>query len=265
MMNLNSNSQGPGFGPGQSSQHSQAMAQAGHPGLAGAVGKPGMNPQEEQIAMVLQAVAQGQDLSSIDPKMLSAAKAYSVKKVNDLNQMVNSAELPPNVTREMIRNELSIYEGFANKMTEDDPQYADAMDAAFIGMGLYAGAKYGPMAWAKAKTMTGQAYGFGQTAAQSVSGLGGRAAAAGAATVGGITGAAEGMAANVGAAAGGVAQGVRDYGRGITDNLGANRLGSAPGMIQHNKPYAAGQKTFGFGKNLLSGIANLGRKALFRF
>ena len=34
------------------------------------------NPREEEIAMVLQAVAQGQDLSNFDPQLLSAAKQY---------------------------------------------------------------------------------------------------------------------------------------------------------------------------------------------
>ena len=230
------------------------------------------NPREEEIAMVLQAVAQGQDLSNFDPQLLSAAKQYSVMKANELNTMINSNELPPNVSREMMRNELDTYQGFADRMAEDDPQYAGMMDAAFIGAGLYVTAKYGPMAAAKLKTAGAATYGFGQNVASNLQGVAGTATSAmgglgskvaqGAATVGGYaTGAAEGV---VGAAGVG-AQNVRDFGRGVTDNFGANRLGSAPGMMGYNRPYAAGQKTYGFGKNVLGGIARLGRKALLRF
>lgn len=231
-----------------------------------------MNAKEQEIQMIVQAVAQGQDLSQFDPSALSAAKNYVVSKANELNRMVNSADTPPNVTREMLRNELTMYEGFADKLAEDDPMFAGMMDAALIGAGVYGAAKYGPMAAAKLKTAGQATYGFGQNVASGVKGMAGTAtsamgdfgsrAAQGASTVGGYaTGAAQGVAD----AAGRGVQNVRDFGRGVTDNFGANRIGSAPGMTGYNAPYAAGQRTYGFGKNVLGGLARLGRKAFLKF
>ena len=116
-----------------------------------------VNNQEQQIQAIVQAVAQGQDISQFDPQSLSAAKQYVTMKANELNKMVNSTSTPPNVTREMLRNDLDMYQGFADLLATDDPQFATAMDIAFIGAGIYATAKYGPMAAAKAKTGFGYA------------------------------------------------------------------------------------------------------------
>jgi hypothetical protein len=235
-------------------------------GLGTPYGSPVPEDQVAKIQTIIQAIAQGQDISNFDPQDISAAKQYSVKKANELNAMINSAQTPPNVTREMLRNDLQMYEGFASKIAENDPMYAGMMDAAFIGAGLYAGAKYGPMAVAKMKTMGQQGFGFAQQAgaqaSAAASGLAGRAATAGATVAGGVAGATEGMAANAGRAAGAATQVARDYRRGITDNLGANRMGSAPGMTQWNRPYAAGQQTFGFGKNVMGTLGKLGRRLL---
>tara|TARA_R100000458_G_scaffold41478_1_gene39155 strand:- start:1191 stop:1922 length:732 start_codon:yes stop_codon:yes gene_type:complete len=228
-----------------------------------------INAQEAKIQTVIQAIAQGQDISNFDPQDISAAKQYSVKKANELNAMINSAQTPPNVTREMLRNDLQMYEGFASKIAEDDPMYAGMMDAAFIGAGLYAGAKYGPMAVAKMKTMGQQGFGFAQqgvenirnrasSAGAAIGGLGSRAAQGASTVAGYATGAAQGAAGLAGAGV----RGARDFTRGITDNLGANRLGSAPGMTGYNRPYAAGQQTFGFGKNVMGTLGKLGRRLL---
>ena len=123
-----------------------------------------MNPNMEEIQAVIQAVANGQALDQFDPSMISAAKQFSAMKANELNKMINSTSMPPNVTREMMRNELDMYQGFADKIAEDDPEYATAMDIAFIGAGLYATAKYGPMAAAKARSGFQATYGFAQNA-----------------------------------------------------------------------------------------------------
>jgi len=257
-----------------------------------------MNAKEQEIQMIVQAVAQGQDLSQFDPSALSAAKNYVVSKANELNRMVNSADTPPNVTREMLRNELTMYEGFADKLAEDDPMFAGMMDAALIGAGVYGAAKYGPMAAAKLKTAGQATYGFGKDmagkATSAMGGLGTKAATAASSAAGYAAGATRGatnfaqnvgdrirtaapsyyaqtrsglspLARNVRDVAEAGVQGVRDFGRGVTDNFGANRIGSAPGMTGYNAPYAAGQRTYGFGKNILGGLARLGRKAFLRF
>ena len=256
-----------------------------------------MNAKEQEIQMIVQAVAQGQDISQFDAQSINAAKSYTVSQANRINQMVNSTDLPANVTREMLRNELDMYQGFADKLAENDPEYASAIDIAFMGAGLYATAKYGPMAAAKLKTAGQATYGFGKDmagkAASAMGGLGTKAATAASGAAGyasGVAGGATNFAQNVGDriraaapsyyaqtrsglsplarnvrdVAGAGVQGVRDFGRGVTDNFGRNRIGSAPGMMGYNAPYSAGQKTYGFGKNVLGGIARLGRKALFR-
>lgn len=135
-----------------------------------------MNPNMEEIQAVIQAVANGQALDQFDPSMISAAKQFSAMKANELNKMINSTSMPPNVTREMMRNELDMYQGFADKIAEDDPEYATAMDIAFIGAGLYAGAKYGPMAAAKARTGFKATYGFAQNMGGNMADLASRGA-----------------------------------------------------------------------------------------
>mgnify|MGYP003110915286 CR=1 FL=1 len=141
----------------------------------------------DEIQAIIQAISNGQDVKNFDAQTISAAKQYAVQKANELNAMINSSNLPPNVSREMLRNDLSMYQGMADKLAEDDEVFATAMDAAFIGAGLYTAAKYGPMAIAKAKTMGQNTYGFAQrtagSAAESIRNIPGsvRAGAAGAA------------------------------------------------------------------------------------
>ena len=136
-------------------------------GLGTPYGKP-VDPSSQlsqQIQGVIAAVAQGQDISQFDPQVISAAKQQVVMQANQLSRLVNSSSLPPNVTREQLRDDIAMYEGFANKLAEDDPTFANLMDVALIGAGVYAGAKYGPMAAAKAKVGlakgAGMAFGFG--------------------------------------------------------------------------------------------------------
>ena len=248
-----------------------------------------MNAKEQEIQMIVQAVAQGQDLSQFDPAALSAAKNYVVAKANELNRMVNSADTPPNVTREMLRNELTMYEGFADKLAEDDPMFAGMMDAALIGAGVYGAAKYGPMAAAKLKTAGQATYGFGKDmagkAASAMGGLGTKAATAASGAAGYASGVAGGAASAVsdfasrGAEYGApraqqFAGAARDafYGGPMgPQNLNTgNRPPFMNAMNTNAQRYGAmagnvGQKTYGFGKNVLGGLARLGRKAFLRF
>ena len=47
-----------------------------------------INEQTESIMNIVQADAQGQDVSQFDPQSLSAAKQYVTMKANELNKMV---------------------------------------------------------------------------------------------------------------------------------------------------------------------------------
>ena len=111
--------------------------------------------QEMQIQAVVEAISKGQDISQFDSQSISAAKQYVTMKANELNRIINSTDTPPNVTREELRGELDMYQGFADKLAEDDPAFASMMDVAMIGAGVYGAAKYGPMAAAKAKSSFG--------------------------------------------------------------------------------------------------------------
>ena len=216
-----------------------AFTQYPHPG--GHQGE--INDATEQIMAIIQAVAQGQDISNFDPRMLSAAKQHTATKANELNKMINSSSLPPNVTRETLRNELQMYEGFTNKLAEDDPQFANAMDIAFVGAGLYAAYKYGPMAAAKAKTVGAATYGYGQEAygkaAGAVSGAGQSAGAA--------------VQRGVGAAADFASRGSEYF---------QNR-GAFPGVKPYSPTYGYAQKAAGYGKQAMGALSK-GVRRMFK-
>ena len=228
--------------------------------------------QMQQIQGVIQAIAQGQDISQFDAKAISAAKQYSASRANELNRMINSTDLPPNVTREMVRNELDMYQGFADKIAENDPQYATIMDGIFIGAGLYAGAKYGPMALTKMRSMGQQGFGYAQQGAQAargaVSNMGARAGAAASAGVGAAADfASRGMEAGapyaqragqavnrgVGAAAAGASRTAEYFSSPEFKNSYQNVAQNARTMGKHAGSAAQnmGQKTFGFASKAL--------------
>ena len=74
-------------------------------GLGTPYGKP-VDPSSQlfqQIQGVIAAVAQGQDISQFDPQVISAAKQQVVMQANQLSRLVNSSSVPPNVTREQLR------------------------------------------------------------------------------------------------------------------------------------------------------------------
>ena len=255
----------------------------------------GSNAQTEQVQAIIQAVAQGQDISQFSPEAISAAKRFTAMRANELNTMINSTNIPQNVSREMLRNELQMYEGFTSKLAEDDPEFASMMDVALIGAGVYATAKYGPLALAKAKTMGEAAYSnaqsMSQAASQRMSDMSARAKQSAARGFGFASrmgergvgaardmgqrgmGAAKGYAQAAGAAAspyvqrtgqainrgiGGAAAGMSS----AAEYLGSPEFQSSTANLR-NRAQNVGQKTYGFGKNLASGLSK-GVRRLFR-
>tara|TARA_B100000700_G_C15040112_1_gene854900 strand:+ start:311 stop:1039 length:729 start_codon:yes stop_codon:yes gene_type:complete len=219
------------------------------------------NESIEAIQAVIQAISQGQDLNSFDPKAISAAKHQVTNRANELSNMINSTSLPPNVTREMLRNELDMYQGFADKLAEDDPEFAGLMDAAFIGAGIYVGAKYGPMAAAKAKTGAQAAYGFVKTKVGGVPSYAAPAVDA----VKGAYGAAAGYASPYFQQAGQYARSglgsVADYAsRGASYVTSPEFSQSMGDMRQRVGNY--GQRTFGYGKQVMGAAGKAIRRAL---
>jgi hypothetical protein len=184
----------------------------------------------------------------------------------------------------MLRNELQMYEGFTSKLAEDDPEFASMMDVALIGAGVYATAKYGPLALAKAKTMGEAVYtnaqSMSQAASQRMSDMSARAKQSAARGFGFASRMGE---RGVGAAADFASRGVeyaspyaQRAGQAINRGIG----GAAAGMSSaaeylgspefqssaanlRNRAQNVGQKTYGFGKNLASGLSK-GVKRLFR-
>ena len=146
------------------------------------------------------------------------------------------------------------------------------MDAALIGAGVIGAAKYGPLALAKAKTMGESAYGFAQTQVANAkaytagaSGAAGQFASRGMEYASGVPGRTRTAATQFGASARDAFRGpyaAPGYGPGASSPMGpygpptrAQNYGATAGR--------AGQKTFGFGKNLASGIGK-GVRRLFR-